>query len=199
MRPSLRIRIHLAAPALLLTLLLAATGRGQSVPRYGSTGGPLELGANYSWLHANAPAGSCGCFSASSGSGDVVLNLPHAISTVGDVSGYQASGISGSTQNVTILNYLFGGRYTVGMHSRLRLYGQALFGVSHESSNYAFVQSANAFAFSLGGGAHVPVGRRMGINVIQADWLHSTLPNTGNNRQNDLRLGTGIYLVLGSR
>jgi len=197
MKPSLRVRTRLAA--LLLTLSLAATGRGQSVPRYGSTGGPLELGANYSWLHANAPAGNCGCFSASSGSGDVVLNTPRAISAVAEFSGYHANNIAGSTQNVTILNYLFGGRYAVGTHSRLRLYGQALFGVSHQSSNYAYVQSANAFAFSLGGGAHVPVGRHLGINVIQADWLHSTLPNTVNNRQNDLRLGTGIYLVLGSR
>ena len=199
MKPFLRIDIRLATTALLLTLSLAATARGQAMPHYQSTGGSLEFGANYSFLHANAPAGSCGCFSANSGSGDVVLNLPHAISAVGDISGYKANAISGSTQNVTILNYLFGGRYTVPTHSRLRLYGQALFGVSHESSNYAFVQSANAFAFSLGGGAHVPIGRRFGINVIQADWLHSTLPNTGNNRQNDLRLGTGIYLVLGSR
>src|SRR5580704_11336690 len=113
MKPSLR-NICLAT-ALLLTLSLAATGRGQSAS--------VEFGANYSFLHANAPAGSCGCFSANSGSGDIVLNLPHAVSLLGDISGYQASGISGSTQNVTILNYLFGGRYTVATHSRLRLYG----------------------------------------------------------------------------
>ena len=199
MNSSLRIRIRLAATVLLLTFSLTATGLGQSVPHYGSTGGPLEFGANYSWLHANAPAGNCGCFSANSGSGDVVLNTPVAISAVGEVSGYHASRISGSTQNVTILNYLLGGRYTVGSRSRLRLYGQALFGISHESSNYTYVQSANAFAFSLGGGVHVPVGRHLGINIVQADWLHSALPNTVNNRQNDLRLGTGIYLVFGSR
>lgn len=199
MNSSLCIKIRLAATVLLLTFLLAMTARGQAVPQNGSTSGPLEFGANYSWLHANAPAGDCGCFSADSGSGDVVLNTPVAISAVGEVSGYQASRISGSTQNVTILNYLFGGRYTVGSRSRLRLYGQALFGVSHESSNYTYVQSANAFAFSLGGGVHVPVGRHLGINIVRVDWLHSTLPNTANNRQNDLRLGTGIYLVLGSR
>ena len=198
MNSSLRIQIRLAATVLLLTFS-TATGLGQSVPHYGSTDGPLEFGANYSWLHANAPAGNCGCFSASSGSGNVVLNAPHAISAVGEISGYQANRISGSTQNVTILNYLFGGRYTVGSRSRLRLYGQALFGVSHESSNYTYVQSAKAFAFSLGGGVHVPVGRHLGINIAQADWLHSTLPNSANNRQNDLRLGSGIYLVLGSR
>ena len=199
MKPSLRIRIRLAAATLLLTLSLAATGWSQSVPQAEPMRGQLEVSANYSWLHANAPAGDCGCFSASSGSGDVVLNTPAATSAVGEISGYQAHRISGSSQNVTVLNYLFGGRYTVGTHSRLRLYGQALFGISHESSNYAYVQSANAFAFSLGGGVHVTAGRRLGINVVQADWLRSTLPNTGNNRQNDLRLGTGIYLVLGSR
>jgi len=162
MNSSVCIKIRFAATVLLLTFW-TATGLGQSVPHYGSTGGPLEFGANYSWLHANAPAGNCGCFSASSGSGNVVLNAPHAISAVGEISGYQANRISGSTQNVTILNYLFGGRY------------------------------------SLGGGVHVPVGRHLGINIVQADWLHSTLPNAANNRQNDLRLGTGIYLVLGSR
>jgi hypothetical protein len=169
------------------------------MPHSQSTHSSLEFGANDSFLHANAPAGSCGCFSANSGSGDVALNLPHALSAVGEVSGYKANAISGTTQNVTILNFLFGGRYTVPTHARLRLYGQALFGASHESSNYAYVQSANAFALSLGGGVHIPVGRRFGINIVQADWLHSTLPNTGNNRQNDLRLGIGLYLVLGSR
>jgi len=88
---------------------------------------------------------------------------------VGEVSGYKANAISGTTQNVTVLNYLVGGRYTVPTHARLRLYGQALFGASRESSNYAYVQSANAFAFSLGGGAHLPVGRHLGINLVQAD------------------------------
>lgn len=199
MKPSLRTNVRLAATALLFTVSSAATSRGQAIPQYRSAGSSLELGANYSFLHANAPAGSCGCFSANGGSGDVVLNLPHAFSAVGEVSGYKANAISGTTQNVTVLNYLFGGRYSVPTHSRLRLYGQALFGASHESSNYAYVQSANAFAFSLGGGAHLPVGRRLGINLVQADWLHSTLPNAGNNRQNDLRLGIGLYLVLGSR
>src|ERR1700735_1439680 len=125
MKPSLRI-IRLAATTLLLTL--AADGRGQAGPHYGSTGSSLEFGANSSFLHANAPAGNCGCFSGNSGSGNVVLNMPHAVSLLGEISGYQASGISGSTQNVTILSYLFGGRYTVATHSRLRLSGQALFG-----------------------------------------------------------------------
>src|ERR1700679_3177701 len=127
MKPSLRINIRLAATALLFTVSLAATSRGQAMPHYQSTGSSLEFGANYSFLHANAPAGNCGCFSANSGSGDVVLNLPRAVSLLGEVSGYKSNAISGTTQNVTILNYLFGGRYTVPTHSRLRLYGQALF------------------------------------------------------------------------
>ena len=44
-----------------------------------------------------------------------------------------------------------------------------------------------------------PSEEHLGINIVRADWLHSTLPNTADNWQNDLRLGTGIYLVLGSR
>ena len=138
-------------------------------------------------------------FSSSGGSGNFALNLPHSVSLVGEVSGFQANRISGTTQNLTLLNYLFGGRYAIGTHTPLRLYGQALFGVSHENSNYTYVQSVSAFALSVGGGARLPVGRHLGLNLVQADWLHSTLPNGGNSRQNDLRLSAGFYFVLGSR
>src|SRR5580698_7791556 len=101
MKPSFSIKLRVAAAGLLLTLSLGATAQGQAAPHYSSTGSSLEFGANYSFLHANAPAGNCGCFSANSGSGDVVLNLPHALSLLGEVSGYKASAISGTTQNVT--------------------------------------------------------------------------------------------------
>jgi outer membrane immunogenic protein len=194
MKTSNYLKAPLSLMALLLMLFLAVTSRSQTVPQHVS----LEVGVNYSWLHSNAPAGDCGCFSASGGSGNVVLNLPGAVSAVGEVSGYPVNSISGTTQNVTIINYLFGYRYTVDTHTRLRLYGQGLAGGSHESSNYAYIQSANAFAFSLGGGAHLRAGRHLGINLVQADWVHSALTNGSNNRQNDLRLGTGIYLVFGS-
>ncbi len=112
-----------------------------------------------------------------------------------DLSAAHAGNITGASQSITVFNYLFGPRYTLGRGSkRFTSYGQFLIGGSHEYSNYALVSSANAFAFSLGGGLNARLSHHVGLNLIELDWVHSLLPNGSNDRQNDLRINTGIIL-----
>jgi hypothetical protein len=40
----------------------------------------------------------------------------------------------------------------------------------------------------------IRINSRIGWNAVEAGWVHSTLPNGGNGRQNDLRVSTGISL-----
>jgi len=155
----------------------------------------LEVSLGYVYLHANAPPGSCQCFSLNGGDGAVSVNLRRGFSIVGDISAAHADNIADTTQSLTIFNYLFGPRYTLRRGSgRFAPYGQVLLGGSTESSSVQAVQSASAFAFSLGGGLNARLTHRLGWDVVQADWLHSQLPNGVNNRQNDLRIGSGIIL-----
>jgi hypothetical protein len=153
----------------------------------------MELSLGYAYLHANAPPGSCECFSFNGGYGSVAMNFPHGISLVGDISAATAGNVSGTTENLTIVNYLFGPRFSWRpSSSRFTPYGQFLLGGSSQSSNIAAVPNASAFALSLGGGASARLTPHLGWNLAEADWLHSQLPNAVNNRQNDLRISSGI-------
>ena len=160
----------------------------------------LETSLGYMFLHANAPPGKCGCFSANGGYGSAVYNLPRGFGIVADLSGVHASNISGTTQTVTLFNALFGVRYSLRhMSKRYVPFVQALGGSSHESSNYAYVQSVTGAALSLGGGVEATIKPHWGWTIAEADWIHSYLPNAQNNLQNDLRVSTAITFRFGLR
>jgi len=78
----------------------------------------LEASAGYTFLHANAPPGQCGCFSANGGYGSVVLNMPRGFSIVADLAAAHATTIGSTAQTITVFNYLFGPRYTFRTVSR---------------------------------------------------------------------------------
>jgi len=90
--------------------------------------------------------------------------------------------------------YLLGPRASISV-GRLAPFGQALFGVAHQSipasasiSNVA--QQQNAFAFDLGGGVDYRLVSRVAWRV-QADYLQTNLFNS---TQHDPRVTTGIVL-----
>ena len=160
----------------------------------------LETSVGYNYLHANAPPGQCGCFSANGGYGSIVFNMPRNLSIVADLSATHANNISSTTQSVTIFNYLFGPRYTLrSMSRRYTPYAQILGGGSHESSSYAAVQGVSGGALSVGGGISTTINRHFSWTIVEADWIHSWLPNAQNNLQNDLLIGTAITFRLGPR
>ena len=55
----------------------------------------LETSFGYSFLHANAQPGQCGCFSANGGFGSVVFNAPHGFSIVANLNAVHAGNIAG--------------------------------------------------------------------------------------------------------
>jgi hypothetical protein len=183
------VSIASAEPAQVASPVSGAGGQGKA-PRPVPT---FEVGLGYTYLHANAPPGTCECFSFNGGYGVFVANLPHGLSVVGDISAATASNISGTTEGLTVVNYLFGPRYSWRPGSgRFTTYGQFLLGGSSQSSNIAAVPHVSAFAYSPGGGVSVGLSRHFGLNLGEVDWLHSQLPNAGNNRQNDLRISSGV-------
>jgi len=153
---------------------------------------PFELTIGYSYLHANAPAGMCGCFSMNQGIGTFAYNGWRGFGAVADVSGGHVNNVSGTPQSISIINYLAGPRYSWKLgSSRYTPYGEVLAGGSTELSNYAYAQSLKGFAFMPGGGVKVRLRAHLGVNV-EAGWVHSEIANNANNRQNDIRIATGI-------
>jgi outer membrane immunogenic protein len=159
----------------------------------------LETSLGYSFVHANAPPGQCGCFSANGGFGSIVFNATHGLSIVADLNVVHAGNIAGS-QSITVFNYLFGPRYSLrSVSKRFTPYAQALGGGSQEFSNYPAVQNLQGAAFSLGGGVSTVLKPHLGWTIVKADWIHSFIPNAQNNLQNDIRVSTAITFRLGPR
>jgi outer membrane immunogenic protein len=188
--------------AMFWVLSLAALGQGAPVKPFGLDRGQtpvVEVGANFVFLHANAPPAACGCFSMYGGGGTFVVNAPHGFGFVADLAATHASKVDGTTQNITVFNYLFGPRYTYRSGSRFTPYVEGLVGGSNETSNYMYVQNVSALAAGGGGGLSTRINRRIGWTVVEADYIYSRLPHAVNTRQNDLRISSGFTFRFGPR
>jgi len=193
--------MHLRSAALLVLILalpwalhaqaISMGGESDDVPR-------LEFGANYNYLHANAPPGQCGCFSLNGGSGTVVYNITSKWAGVADLMVGHASNVDNSLQNITIFNYLFGPRYTRRTRSRFVPYAELLLGGAREDVNFQFTINRNAFGFLAGGGVTTKLKHRFGLTLGEVDWIYTRIPNAKNNRQNDLRIVTGVTYHFGN-
>jgi outer membrane immunogenic protein len=159
----------------------------------------FETSLGYTFIHANAPPALCGCFSANGGFGSLVFNMPHGFSLVADLNAVH-NGNVGGTQSITVFNYLFGPRYSLrSISKRFTPYAQVLGGGSEQFSSYAAVQHVQGAAFSAGGGVTTVLKPHLGWTIVEADWIHSYIPNAQNNLQNDLRISTAITFRLGPR
>jgi outer membrane immunogenic protein len=180
----------LALPWALHSQAISMGGANYDVPR-------LEFGANYNYFHANAPPGQCGCFSLNGGSGTVVYNITPKWAAVADLTVGHANNVDNSLQNITIFNYLFGPRYTRRMSSRYVPYGEILLGGAKEDVNFQFTINRNSFGLLAGGGVTTRLKHKFGLTLGEVDWIYTRIPNAKNNRQNDLRIVTGITYHIG--
>jgi outer membrane immunogenic protein len=193
--------MHLARIALLVLLLaspwaLLAQGGMLSGTEDISR---LEAGGNYNYFHANAPPGQCGCFGMNGGSGTFLMNVTPKWSAVADIAYAHASNVNGTAQNITIINYLFGPRYTRRMRSRYVPYGQVLFGGAKEDVNFQFTINRQSFGLLGGGGVTTRLKRKFGLTLIEVDYVYTRIPNATNNTQNNLRIVTGVTYHFGAR
>jgi peptidoglycan-associated lipoprotein len=182
--------LMLALPWALHAQAISMGGVNGDVPR-------LEFGANYNYFHANAPPGQCGCFSLNGGSGTVVYNITPKWAAVADLMVGHANNVDNSLQNITIFNYLFGPRYTRRMSSRYVPYGQVLLGGAKEDVNFQFTINRNSFGLLAGGGVTTWLKRKFGLTLGEVDWIYTRIPNAQNNRQNNLRIVTGVTYHFG--
>jgi hypothetical protein len=160
----------------------------------------LETSVGYTYIHANAPPGQCGCFSANGGYGSVVFHMPRNFAVVADLAAVHSGTAGTASQSITVFNYLFGPRYTFRpVFKRYQPYAQILGGGSQELSSYSTVQNISGAAFSVGGGINTTLKPHFGWTIFEADWVHSYIPNAQNNIQNDLRVSSGVTFRLGPR
>lgn len=177
--------------------LFLKTGYAESVPA-------AEAGADYNYVHANAPPDGCGCFSMHGGNAWFAFNFTRSFAAVAELSSQRASNINGSGEDFTLTSYLFGPRFSWHRSGHFAPFGQILLGGAHAGGSFAtdssgFAGSSNAFALIAGGGLDVGVRRHIAIRVLEADYYRTQFNNGLNGRQNNLRLGAGVIFRFGER
>lgn len=190
LRSALFLVLLLVLPCALHAQAISMSGALSGVPR-------LEFGANYNYFHANAPPGQCGCFSLNGGSGTILMNVTAKWAGLADIAVAHASQVDNTSQDITIVNYLFGVRYTRRSSSRFVPYGEALFGGAKEDVNFQFTINRNSFGLAAGGGVSTQIKRRWGVTLGQFDYVYTQIPNAKNDRQNNIRVSTGVIYNFG--
>jgi outer membrane immunogenic protein len=160
-----------------------------------------EAALDFTYIHSNAPPGGCGCFNMTGGSASYAWQLkPERWTIVGDVTVGRSGGISSGNYTLTLSTFTAGMRYLIptGEHA-LQPFGQALLGAAHGSGtlvegNTPAAADQTVFAANLGGGLDLRASRHFAVRLIDANWLVTVFNNTDNNRQNNVRLSTGVVL-----
>jgi hypothetical protein len=139
------------------------------------TGGSAELGAQV-WRGFGIAAKVTGLTTSSIGSQAIPLNL--VITTFGPR--YRISRLNATGRGMSI-------------------YGEGLIGEANGfksafASSSGVTESSNAFASQVGGGFDYNLTSRIGLRIVDADWMRTQSPNGTTNVQNHLELGTGIVL-----
>jgi peptidoglycan-associated lipoprotein len=154
----------------------------------------VEVFGGYSFLRAS-DSGASANFNGASGS--VAYNLSPWLGLVSDVGGYHWSQAG---NDATVVSYLFGPKFAY-RHGPVTPFAQVLFGGAHLSgsaNNCVFgggtcTGSSEAFAMALGGGMDWNATPHIGIRLAQVEYLMTKFNDvSGNDRQNNVRVSTGV-------
>jgi outer membrane immunogenic protein len=189
--------------ALIAALLGSAAALAQSPTAPAATFAPLEVTLSWSADRTNAPPGGCACFWMSGGQAEANASFGRGVSAVAEFTGEHAGNINTAHEDLSLVSYLFGPRYSIRTRTRFVPFAQFLVGGVHGFD--AIFPSTNGsgappdgFAFAAGGGVNAYSSRRVAVRVIEADYLQTQLPNGADNRENHLRLSAGIVLRFGA-
>lgn len=184
--------------AILFGLPIGLFGQARTSLRQGEGLTRYEAGGSYTLFRANAPPGQCGCFFMNGGSGSFLVNITPRWSALADIAVAKASHLNNADQELMIINYLFGPRYTYRNHTRWIPYVEVLLGGSKADVNYRFDINRQSFAVLGGGGVRTMIKQRWSITPIEISYVYSRIPNATNNTQNNTRIAAGVTYHFGS-
>jgi len=171
----------------------------------------FALAYDYEWTKTSAIQNQT--ISLQGGLADVAYNVgkqPGHFAVVARVNGETAMNTQ-SGIGLSEIRVLGGPRFMYGLPSvkhvlpRLQIYGHALFGYTHgfdgmfpqaPQSPTLTAPSASSFALEVGGGLNLPLRGRLGIRLVEVDYVQTDLPNNANNHQDDIQASAGITFHL---
>jgi peptidoglycan-associated lipoprotein len=200
---------HIFVLLLATAAVSARPGSAQTAQTTPAPDKPLrsELAIDYSYARSNEPPGGCTCFNLNGVSATYAWPVkPGHFALAGDVTIVHAGSVSASGESLTLSAFTAGIRYLPPIHNaRIRPFGQVLAGLVHssgtvvEGTNPGAANAAAAFAANIGGGLDLKASRRFAIRLFEAGYLLTTVDNSSNNHQNNLRISAGVVMRFGNK
>lgn len=163
-----------------------------ALPSHAQTTPAADASVGYSFLRLTGSGGA----NLNGVSGSISYNANPWFGLAGDLGVYHGSP---SGVGFTATTYTFGPRFTYRSESKVTPFVQALFGGSHLSANFGGfgTASSNPFAFSIGGGADLPLGGsdRVGLRP-QFDYIGF---RSNGSTANSVRISVALVFHLGER
>ena len=170
--------------------------------------GEIFGGYSFSRFNVSTPSGKEN-FDQHGGTGSFAFNVNRWFGLVADFAGYHVTGLPPSTHGA-FFTYLFGPKFS-HRGDRWTPFAQVLFGAAHAKSNVGlagtptpgttFFSTAsihpNAFATAFGGGVDLTLSKHLAWRVLQADYLLTKFNDADNDRQNNVRVATGLVFRFG--
>jgi hypothetical protein len=162
-----------------------------------------DLAITYVAERAKLASIECGCFWLEGGSMNVAVTFYRGLGVAANITGGHASSVTPGV-DLDKVSFMMGPRYTfrpgsdaLDRHGEVRIFGEGLIGGVHGfntifPSSGGVAGAASSFAFQVGGGLDWTIWKHVGIRLVEADFVRSTLPNSTDDTQHDLRLAAGI-------
>ncbi|MGD0346938.1 MAG: hypothetical protein ABSA85_09280 [Terracidiphilus sp.] len=200
-------RSVLLASAGLLSVVGAWAQQNPAPPKQGPVS--TDLAFTYSAERGEQVLGNCGCFWLQGVGVDAGFTFWKGLAIAASFNSGKASNVAPGV-DLSKIQFAAGPRYTytawtgrgAAGNRRLQLFGQGLFGDAH-FYNGAFPtpngleNSGDSFALEAGGGLNLLFSKSLGVRLLEADYVRTSLPNNAANRQNDLRIAAGITWHIG--
>jgi peptidoglycan-associated lipoprotein len=166
----------------------------------------VDLAATYSTERGRIATIDCGCFWKQGGSIDAAITFSNGVGIAVNLTGDRNDNF-GSGLSLSEISFMAGLRYTrethrwtdriLGSSHPSSFFGEALFGFAHGfdatfPAGAGLASSVNANSLQLGGGMNIALAKGFGARAFELDYVRTTLPNGGNNIQNNFRLSFGI-------
>ena len=192
--------VHVAL--VICTTTVCGSASAQAVSGYKESA--IDVAITYQALRSDYVSG--GSFFLQGGTAEVRARLAGQLAVVASVTGEHAGSSAVGVAPVSFVSTVFGPRYTFAPRRRESLFLEAMVGEINAfqcsfpaATNPSTRQTtASSIAVLTGGGIDFKLSHHFLIRAIQADWLHTQLPNGGGNMQNNLRLGSGIVVRFGN-
>lgn len=194
------------ASAGLLSVLGARAQQNPAPPKHAPVS--TDLTFTYTAERGQQAPGNCGCFWLQGVGVDAGVDFWKGLAIAASFNSGHASNIVPGV-NLSKVQFAVGPRYTYtawtsrdAANRRLQIFGQGLFGGVHAYNgtfpgSSGVVTSAGSFAFEAGGGLNLLFSKTLGVRLLEADYVRTSLPNNASNSQNDMRIAVGITWHIG--